>query len=102
MTRLAYRTSVIFMILYVFVFLRGVLDESGYCNRDVWKGNFVLHLLVLSLAWNLSRTRIEDFFPLKTYPHVIASEGPLSADTLPELKTEPSTENAEQLRSKSQ
>jgi hypothetical protein len=101
MTRLAYRTSVIFMTLYVFVFLRGLLDESGYCNLDVWKGNFVLHLLVLSLAWNLSRTKIEDFFPFKTYPHVIATEEALSADTLPELKTEPSTENAEQLRSKS-
>jgi hypothetical protein len=89
MTNFAYKTGVIFMVLYLFVFMRGILDRSGYCDLEVWKGNFVLHLVVLSLSWNLSRTSMETFALFKSYPPVDDTDDKLlQEDTLPKLRKE--------------
>jgi hypothetical protein len=85
----AYKTGLVFMTLYVNVFLRGVMDKTGSCNLNIWKGNFVLHLLVISLAWNFKKTRLESFAPLKTFPHIGEFESKSDEDTLPpNLKSE--------------
>lgn len=69
-TSFSFKTGLTFMSFYIFVFMRGVTDHTGTANLEVWKGNFVLHLFVISLAWNLKRTKLESFISLKTYPHV--------------------------------
>jgi hypothetical protein len=95
MPHFAYKTCVIFMTFYLFIFMRGILDRSGYCDLEVWKGNFVLHLVVLSFAWSLSRTKFEDFTPFKTYPRILETKKQSVDGILPELKTEPLHEKVE-------
>lgn len=88
MNQFAYKTGIIFMVFHLFVFVRGMLDRSGYCDLNVWKGNFLLHLVVMSIAWNLSRTKFEDFSPLKTYPHIREAKQQSIETVVPDLKTE--------------
>lgn len=79
----AYKTGLVYMTFYVSVFLRGVMDKTGLCNLNIWKGNFVLHLLAISLAWNLTKTKLESLAPLKTFPHIVEFETKSAEDALP-------------------